>query len=99
MHKNPVKSTMDALHALEHHVRMAFGDSREFHEGSEDSPLQGLAQGHGAAPAGWVSVSSPPIEMMRKEGHGLDSWTASSNAALQLACFAFVDNAHFLNTL
>ena len=78
MHENPVKA--DALQALEHHVRMAFGDSREFCKGSEDMPLQGLVQGCGAAPTGWVSVGSPLIEMMRKEGLGMDSWTVSLNA-------------------
>ena len=62
-------------------------------------PLQGLVQGHGAALTGWVSVSSPLMDMMKKEGCGLDSWTALLNAVLQLACFAFVDDMDLANTL
>ena len=37
--------------------------------------------------------------MMREEGCGLDSWTSLLNAALQLACFAFVDDTDLANTL
>ena len=99
MHENPVRSSIDTLQALEHWVHTAFGDSEEACTGDMDGPSQGSVQGCGAAPTGWVSTSSPSMEMMRKEGHGLDSWTALLNAVIQLACFAFVDNADLVNTL
>ena len=73
MHENPVKTMMDALQALEHHMRMAFGDSTDFYTCSEDAPPHGLAQECGAAPTDWASVSSPLVEMTRKEGFGPDS--------------------------
>ena len=54
---------------------------------------------HGAAATGWVSVSSPLIDVMREEGCGLDSWMPPSNAVPQLACFVFVDDTDLADTL
>ena len=57
MHENLVKSTMDTIQALEHHVRIAFGDSKDFHTGSVDKPMQGLVQGYSSAPTGWHQLA------------------------------------------
>ena len=48
---------------------------------------------------GWVAISSPLIEMMRKEGFGLKDWLALSSEVLNLVCFAFVDDTDLVNTL
>ena len=71
VHPNPIKSSILTLQALEHHIRMEFGDSDCSYCGSKNYPLQGLVQGYGPPPTGWVVISTPLIEMMREAGYGL----------------------------
>ena len=99
VHENPIKSTIETLQNLEHHVRTAFGDSKGFYKGSVDNPLQGIVQGYGTTSMGWISISSPLIDMMREEGFSLDLWNTLSSMALQMVCFAFVDDTDLVNTL
>ena len=99
VHPNPIKSTVETLQALEHHIRTEFGDSSKSYKGSKIKPLQGIVQGYGAAPMKWVAISSPLIEMMRKEGFGLKDWSALSREVLNLVCFTFVDDTDLVNIL
>ena len=98
-HPNPIKSSIETLQSLEHHIRTGFGDSKKFYTGSVSTPLQGLVQGYGPAPVGWVAISSPLIDMMRKAGFGFKDWTSISSSVINLVCFAFVDDTDIVNTL
>lgn len=98
-HPKPVESCIRTLQALEHQIKTAFGVSKESYTGNSRKPLQGIAQGYGPAPTGWVAISSPLIEMMLQEGYGHNDWSAILSAALTLVCFAFIDDTDLVNTL
>jgi hypothetical protein len=98
MSENPIRSTLETLQQLQHHIRTAFGDSEDFYEASPGQPLQGVVQGNGGGPTGWGSVSTPVINMMRTAGYGFQHWTSLTNQVLQIVCFAFVDDADLPHT-
>jgi hypothetical protein len=98
MKENPIRSTLETLQQLQHHIRTAFGDSEDFYEASLGQPLQGVVQGNGGGPTGWGSVSTPVINMMRSAGYGFQHWTAISKQILNIVCFAFVDDADLPHT-
>ena len=99
VHPNPIKSTVETLQVLEHHIRTEFGDSSKSYTGSKVKPLQGIVQGYGAAPMGWVAISSSLIKMMGKEGFRLKDWSALLSEVLNLVCFAFENDTDLVNTL
>jgi hypothetical protein len=98
MKENPIRSTLETLQQLQHHIRTAFGDSEAYYEASPDQPLQGVVQGNGGGPTGWGAVSTPVINMMRSAGYGFQHWTALTKEILQIVCFAFVDDADLPHT-
>ena len=67
-----IQSMIDAIQNLVHYIRTAFGNSESSYGPQENEPpLSGLLQGNGAAPAGWLAISSVLINIMRSEGYGL----------------------------
>lgn len=97
--REAINSCIDTLQNLHHHIRTAFGDSKDSYTGTEDQPLQGLVQGYGPAPAGWVLVSSPIINMMKNAGYGYKAWSAINAEVMQMVCFSFVDDTTLASTL
>jgi hypothetical protein len=98
MKENPIRSTLETLEQLQHHIRTVFGDSEEYYKASPGQPLQGVVQGYGGGPTEWGSVSTPVINMMRSAGYGFRHWMAMSNRVLNVVCFAFVDDADLPHT-
>ena len=62
-----VKSMLSTIQKAKHHIVTAFGPSTQHYGEHRYPPLQGLGQGNGSAPAGWTAVSTPIINMMRKQ--------------------------------
>ena len=87
------------LQYLEHSIRCAYGDSTETY-GSEvwAAPMQGLYQGNGAGPIVWAVVSSPVLQIMRREGFGTFFKTSLSGKTIRLVGYAFVDDTDFIQT-
>jgi hypothetical protein len=88
------KSTMVLVDLLQlKDVRTAFGDSDIHYDGpDQESPMQGLRQGNGASPAGWIAVSTPLIKMMRIKGFGFKEWMAISQHVVEFVCYSFIDD-------
>ena len=59
--------------------------------------MQGLGQGHGFTPAGWASISTPLINMMRTANVRLNLLTALSKTAVSFVCYAFVDDTDLIH--
>ena len=95
--KEPIICTFTTLQDMKHAVRTAAGDS-DFRYGGElwvipiRPPPQGLGQGNGAAPAIWAVVSTPVLNMLRKQGYGATFKCCISGEELRLVGYAFVDD-------
>jgi len=57
----------------------------------------GLGQGNGAAPPGFLAVSTLMINVYRRLGHGTEFVCAWSRDALMLAAVLYVDNSDLLH--
>ena len=91
------------LQNMVHTVRTAFGESTQSFGGDLwaipcQPPPQGVGQGNGAGPAIWAVVSTPVLEMMRKQGHGAVFKMAIKGDDIRLVGFAFVDDSDILQT-
>jgi hypothetical protein len=81
------------IQELRHHVRTAFGDSKQFFPvNSGHIPIQGVGQGNGAGPQIWALVSTPIFNMLRSMGFGIKMCSLLSNHNLMLVGFGFVDD-------
>ena len=67
-HPQAATCMLSTLQQAKHHIVTAFGISDSHFGSHRYTPLQGLAQGNGGAPAGWTAVSTPLINMMRTSG-------------------------------
>ena len=61
-------------------------------------PIQGIAQGNGCAPTGWVCISTPLINILKTAGFG--AWLVSALTAtiIYFVCYAFVDDTDLVHT-
>ena len=74
------------------HIRTAHGDSTTTFGGNANDPFQGLLQGNGGAPAGWLAVSIFLIFVQKQLGHTLDMTTAISLTVVSLCALMYVDD-------
>ena len=89
---------IEAIQAMDHYIRTAFGDSTEsYGNDPHRPPQQGLLQGNGAGPGGWFSISSVIIDAMKACGFGYKQWTVISKIAIELVSFAFVDDTDVIH--
>ena len=81
------------IQEMSHTIKTAFGIlSQSYSSQPNRPPLQGLIQGHGAAPTGWGVTSTPIIHAVRKAGFGFQLHTAITRRHHTIACTAFVDD-------
>ena len=87
------------LQNLEHTIPTAYGDSESNYGGDRwIIPLQGVYQGNGAGPIIWAVISSPLLEIMRKEGFGTFFKAAIDGEQIRIAGYAFVDDTDLIQT-
>ena len=92
-------SMLEPIRRLKHVIRTAYGDSEFFYGGEEwERDPSGICQGNGAGPAIWALVSSPLLDILRKEGYGAKLHAAIGQTFLHLSGFAFVDDADTIQT-
>ncbi|MCA1807666.1 MAG: hypothetical protein LC687_07455 [Actinobacteria bacterium] len=96
--KPALQSMLRTIQEMDHHVRTAFGDSKDsYGRKSREPPPQGILQGNGAAGAGWAAIASVLIETMRKAGFGYKDWSLIRKRAVEITCFAFVDDTDIIH--
>ena len=81
-----------AIQLMTFHLRTAHGDSERTYGGTEGQPFQGLCQGNGAAPAGWLVSSAFIVKQQHAQGHAVVIKTAISLATIAYVAFMFVDD-------
>ena len=86
------------IQQLTHYIRTAFGDSDKTFGNDPDDPLQGLLQGNGASGMGWLAVATVIVNLMRSAGFGFQTWSSIQLEAIQLVCFAFVDDTDLIHS-
>jgi hypothetical protein len=68
---------------------LAWGDK-------EEGPLSGMGQGNGASPVSWAVISTPMLEIMKKQGNCTVFKAFLSGEELKIVGFAFVDDKDLL---
>ena len=97
--ESEVVCMFSTLQHLKHTIRCAYGTSDESY-GSElwAVPMQGVYQGNGAGPVVWAVVSSPVLQILKKEGFGAFFKASISGDDIELVGYAFVDDTDLIQT-
>ena len=88
----PLAAMLLAIQLMTFHLRTAHGDSTATYGGTDEQPFQGLCQGNGASPAGWLASSAFIVKQQHAEGHKVMIRTAISLAVVAYVAFMFVDD-------
>jgi hypothetical protein len=97
--ESEVVCMFSTLQNLKHTIRCAYGTSTNLY-GDERwiVPMQGVYQGNGARPVIWAVVSSPVLQILRKEGYGAFFKASISGTDIRLVGYAFVDDTDLIQT-
>ena len=91
--RNNVICMFSTIQQLRHTVRTAFGDSTtSFGRELWLAPLHGVGQGNGAGPAIWAVVSSPILDLLRRESQGFVFRCSLSGSIIKIIGYSFVDD-------
>jgi hypothetical protein len=96
--KGPIASLFGVLQQSIHRIRTAYGDSDVQSTSTPEDPIQGIGQGNGCGPAGWVALSGPLMEMLRTLGFGYWALTAISCCLFYAMGFTFVDDTDLFHS-
>ena len=92
-----VECMIKTIRNMHHHIRTRHGDSVfTLHCDGSLIPFQGVLQGNGAAPAIWVIISTPLLNMLRAAGNGAKFTAPISKASNLVVAFAFVDDTDLI---
>jgi hypothetical protein len=96
--KGPVASLFGVLQKSIHRIRTAYGDSEVRFVSDPSNPIQGIGQGNGCGPAGWIALSTPIMAMLRQLGFGFWTIAAITGILVYTMGFAFVDDIDLFHT-
>ena len=96
--KGPVASLFRTLQNSIHRICTAFGDSGVRFVSDPGDPIQGIGQGNGVGPAGWIALSSPIMAMLRALGFGFWVLSALTYSLVYTMGFAFVDDTDLFHS-
>jgi len=91
-----VRSMIQTLAHLNHHIRMAFGDSESSQGFGKGQGIAGIGQGNGVGPHIWAAVSTPLFEIMRSDRFIAKFICALLQQQKELAGLAFVDDTDLI---
>ena len=95
------KSTVTSMFTQKaiHKVRTAYGDHTLTYRSKQyQIPLQGIAQGNGCAPTGWVCISTPLINALQASGYSALLFSALTVTVIAFVCYAFVYDTDLVHT-
>ena len=99
VHQSEVTCMMVPLQYLEHTIRCAYGHSdTTYGTNRAELPMQGVYQGNGAGPIIWAVVSSPLLQILKKDGYGTFFQKAISQNLIRIVGYAFVDDTDLIQT-
>ena len=86
-----------AIEEMKFFLWTAYGDSKDFAGSTIEVKFQGLCQGNGAAPAGWVVTSITILRVHKKKGHRAYFTCPISLLNMNLAGILFVDDTDLIH--
>ena len=92
-----IESMLKALEDMKYFLRTAYGDSKRAVGSRLEVKFQGLCQGNGAAPAGWVVISITILHAHKEKGHGAQFVCPISRTTGKLAAILFVDDTDIIH--
>jgi hypothetical protein len=98
LQKGPVALLFSVLQKPVHQVRRAYGNLGIRFVIDPKDPIQGIGQGNGCGPAGWIALSSSIMAMFRALGFGFWVLSAISCALVYMMSFALVDNTDLFHS-
>jgi hypothetical protein len=97
--KTIINCLFTALREAIHKVRIGFGDSKSHYDGKVWLvPIHGIGQGDGAGPAIWAVVSSPLLNVLRKQGFRCEILCPLSSEYFRFVGYAFVNNTDIIHS-
>ena len=93
-----IYSTLSTIQQATHYVRTAFGDSTIGYSGTKVYPLQGFPQGHGMGPCGFQQITTPQINIARKNNAGFYHTSPISKEEIHITALVFFDDSKFIHT-
>ena len=96
----PILSMLQSLQNMKHHVRTGYGLSTASYGKSliNGKPVQGSGQGNGASPCIWVMISTPLLNLMRKENFGSHFIAPLTKEKISFVGCSFVDDTDLVYT-
>ena len=79
------------------YLKTAFGQSMTSFGGTPDDPSMGFGQGNGAAPPGFLAVSTLLVEVYWRQGHGARFTPGLAHNAFIIAAVIYVDDSDLLH--
>jgi hypothetical protein len=90
--KEATGAMLKTIQEMKFFLQMAYGDLKECAGSLVDVKTQGLCQGNGAAPAGWMVVSITILRAHKWKGHGAKFLCPISPINRNLAALLYVDD-------
>jgi hypothetical protein len=97
--KPAVDCLFSTLQHATHQVRTGFGDSAIYYGcGCWLIPMHGIGQGNGAGPAIWAVVSTPLLNILRKQGYECEIIDPLNNTRYIFLGYAFMDDTDIIES-
>ena len=91
--KSAVRCMSNCIQYMRHHIRTAYGDSKNYYGGVETEPLQGGGQGNPAAPPMWISITIILLSIMNSLLPGIEICSPITLAIATLTVIMYVDDS------
>jgi hypothetical protein len=92
-----IESMLGVIENMKFFLRTGFGDSATFSGKGISIKTQGLCQGNGAAPAGWVVISICIIGAHKKKGHRATFLCPITQLQHHLSAILYIDDTDLLH--
>jgi hypothetical protein len=92
-----VLTYLRTLQTMTFYLKTGFGMAKEGYGCTELVPYMGLTQGSCASPPVWTAVSTAIVTSYKREGYGVEMWTAWSGLIVAVAAILVVDDTDLLH--
>ncbi len=97
--RSAVDCLFTTLQNATHQVQTGYGDSATHYGGNNWSThMHGIGQGNDASPAIWAVLSTPILNMLRKQGYGCEFTSLISCKTFSFVGYSFVDDTDLIQS-
>ena len=94
--KGPIASMLTSIQLMKFFLRTGWGESTRSIGGNIANIFHGLCQGNGAAPAGWLVLSSILVRLLKQRGFGTKVTSPVSHVLLDIMGVIYVDDTDLM---